>query len=67
MRPLKVNSNDTELSTSEIFELKNTHVIFTAGLLHCKNEDTGKEFTISEDGYNILRKNKGARITIINR
>lgn len=67
MSSLKVNSQEKEISTSEIFELKNSNVIFSDKLLIVKNEKTGKQFTISEEGFAILKANKSNQLTILNR
>ena len=61
--PQTVSSKDVEQSTAEIFELKSVHVLFTSGLVLCKN-DKGKEFTVTEEGLNIL-KNSGNKITVL--
>lgn len=63
----KVNLNDKELPTSEIFGLKVAHIIFSDKLLVVKNDKTGKEFTISEEGFAILRNNKKNSFTVLNR
>lgn len=66
MSPQKVNFNERELTTIEIFELKTSHVIFADNLVIVKNESTGKEFTISEEGLRLLKRGNN-NLTVISR